>query len=115
MAMRAYARSRDLDASTISRQVRDGLIPVHGPKRLINPREADRHLRKHRDPARRNGKGTSPDAGLNTARAGHTYWKAELARLELEKRRRQVLETLGKIACAQRGYPSRRLESSYRR
>ncbi len=41
VSMAGYARSRGLNPSTISRQVRNGLIPVHGEKRLIDPEEAD--------------------------------------------------------------------------
>src|SRR5262245_12821262 len=37
----AYARSRGVSRQAIHRQVADGVIPTRGPRRLIDPAEAD--------------------------------------------------------------------------
>lgn len=42
ITMAAYAKSRGLNRSTISREVQRGLIPVHGERRMVDPDEADR-------------------------------------------------------------------------
>ena len=53
--LEAYARSRDLSPSTVTRQVGSGLIPVHGDKRLIDPEEADAIRAQHLHPGLRKG------------------------------------------------------------
>ena len=50
VSLSEYARRRGLNKSTISRQVRDGLIPTHSG--LINPAEADRARAENLDPSR---------------------------------------------------------------
>lgn len=47
-----YARRRELNKSTISRQVRDKIIPTHGDRRLIDPDEADKAREINTDPSR---------------------------------------------------------------
>jgi hypothetical protein len=47
-----YARRRGVNKSTISRQVSAGIIPTHGPEKLIDPAEADEALARNKDPAR---------------------------------------------------------------
>ena len=47
-----YARRAGVNKSTINRQVRDGLIPTHGPRKLIRPAEADEARRNNTDPSR---------------------------------------------------------------
>lgn len=47
-----YARRAGVNRSVICRQVRDRLIPVHGPRRLIDPNEADKARRENLSPVR---------------------------------------------------------------
>jgi len=46
-----YARLRNLNRSTVSRQVKSGLIPIHDGG-LIDPAEADRARERNLDPAK---------------------------------------------------------------
>lgn len=57
-----YARQRGLNKSTISRQVRDAIIPTHGERRLIDPAEADEARRTKTDPTRGRHKPKAPPA-----------------------------------------------------
>lgn len=60
-----YARRRGLNKSTISRQVRDQIIPTHGERRLIDPAEADLARENNTDPTRgrRNSEAAQKPAG----------------------------------------------------
>lgn len=51
-------------------------------------------LEKGLEEWQRNSRPNGENGDYNKARTAHVFWKAELARLELEKRRRQVLETV---------------------
>lgn len=83
--MRAYAQRSGLTSSTVSRQVRDGIIPTHGPKKLIDPVEAHE------------ARGTKLDHSFNKgqvipisdARALRLAAQAELGELELARQKRQ--------------------------
>lgn len=55
-----YARRRGLNKSTVSRQVRDGIIPTHGSRRLIDPAEADDARATKTDPTRGRRKSAAP-------------------------------------------------------
>jgi hypothetical protein len=37
-----FARARRVSRQAVNRQVRDGIIPTHGPRKRIDPAEADR-------------------------------------------------------------------------
>jgi len=39
----AYARRHGISRQAINRYVRDGVIPTHGPRKRIDPAEADRY------------------------------------------------------------------------
>jgi len=55
VSMREYARRSGLNVSTVSREVKSGLIPVHGSRRLIDPEEADQRRGRHLHPGLRKG------------------------------------------------------------
>jgi hypothetical protein len=59
MTQRAYARSRGLDPSVVSRQVAAGIIPTRAVagRRLIDPRAADAARLAELDPRRGGGRG----------------------------------------------------------
>jgi hypothetical protein len=105
-----YARLRGLNRSTISRQIGDGIIPVHNG--LLEPAEADLAREKNLDvgkrrrtaavhPAQRAEPSTDPD-GLpmtgstreifNRARAAREIAMANERQLELRKRQGELLE-----------------------
>ena len=70
-----YARRRGLNKSTVSRQVRDAIIPTHGARRLLDPAEADEARRTKTDPTRGKHKSKVPPtdkpAAKSIARTAH--------------------------------------------
>ena len=105
-----YARLRGLNRSTISRQIGDGIIPVHNG--LLEPPEADLAREKNLDvgkrrrtaavhPTQRAEPSADPD-GLpmtgstreifNRARAAREIAMAKERQLELRKRQGELLE-----------------------
>lgn len=65
-----FARISGVNRSTINRQVRDGIIPTHGPKKLIDVDEATLALGKNLDPAMGGKRGAAAEAdnGKNRVR-----------------------------------------------
>jgi hypothetical protein len=67
MSQAAYARRRKCSAQHINNLIGEGRIPSYGPKKKVNPREADEILNKTRDLSREGVRQS------NAARYGKSY------------------------------------------
>ena len=97
-----YARRCGLSRQIIVRQITEGLIPVHGKKRRIDPNEADLRRTQLLDPVAggdRTGHGDSDDAADPDFRRERARKEAALAGLRgLELRAKQgELVDIGKV------------------
>lgn len=89
LTMASYARRVGVSRQAIHRQVADGMIPTHGPRRLIDPAEADAWYVPRLDAG-------WPQMRSTTAAADATDWTA--ARADLAGWRAWGSETAARLA-----------------
>ncbi len=86
-----YARHAGISRSAVTRLVRRGQIPVHGPKKLINPAEADRARAASRVRFNIEGNGAADASGLAHRKAETETYRARLAKLAYERAVKRLL------------------------
>lgn len=92
VSQRAYARSRGRSHTSVQKLIAEGKIPTHGPKKQLNPAEADRAIAGNLDPAQvtagnsKAGNGATAN-GYAKARTEQIRLKAERERFELDRLR----------------------------
>ena len=90
VSLQAYAKLSGLNVSTVSRQVRDGIIPTHqvGRRKLIDPVEAEEARRTKLDHTLNKGQAVP----ISDVRARRLAAQAELAELELAREKGRLLD-----------------------
>ncbi len=99
-----YARIRKVSREAVRKAVVSGRIPTFGPRKLIDPRTADRALRVNSDPSKVRKPGTlaprkprdddEDGSGIPSyyqSKRKHEYQKARLAEIEVMERLQQLL------------------------
>jgi hypothetical protein len=96
MSQAAYARRRECSAQHINNLISEGRIPSYGPKKKVNPHEADEILDKTRDLSREGVRQS------NAARYGKSYVPPPMAapqsrsQIELSPEQQAALGLVGK-------------------
>lgn len=92
LSQRAYARHRGVSHEAVRKAVNAGRIPMHEGR--IDPAEADAAWERNSDPAKRRATSESlrTNAAYAHARAERERCRAEIARLDLARRRGLLME-----------------------